>query len=683
MRTQHLLEKVGIFVFLSILITGSLLIFTFGAISFTALFLLWARQHWKSDSPAMQYGCGRSSSKDLDYLNGGMLFLCALWFYLNAAVDLYLARGNAPWQLLVMVPMSAFLFPPLLMHMIYQGKKADLSSLSPIWGITIATTYLISFAAISVNLLGLLFRLVPKSLMMRTGILIPVLFIGTAVFSAVLLSRSPKKKEKPQERRGRKWTLALWGVIAVLCVYALFSDWSFFSLLSVLLRAAPLYFLFVCSYYYDRFGFFDVFIKRGIFFFVTLILLVAFFSVVTPWLDRANWPNANTIIDPRWLKPILFGVLLLPLALILPWLYRKLEQWLDRAWLGRTFSPGEALKHFLGGIQRATRETELVERAETLLSTIFQAHTMIVLGSSKAANPSNFESVLEVPIRSRGEVVGLIRMGRRVNHTPFFSQDMTLLTSLADVFSSMLENVRLLEKRQQQEKREQQLILDASRSELKALRAQINPHFLFNALNAIAGLIHKNPGRAEETVEHLSEVFRCTLTRSEKEWVPLEDEIEFVRCYLGVEQARFGSRLQVELKVQDALMDLKIPSMVVQTLVENAVKHGIASVRGTGRIEIEAKRIEGRVRITVSDNGPGFAQTENSTHRKQSRSGYGLNNIRERLTGYFGSEATLKTERDQEAGLTIVSIEMPLSRVDEEKKVEASLAPLTGGATKS
>ena len=87
----------------------------------------------------------------------------------------------------------------------------------------------------------------------------------------------------------------------------------------------------------------------------------------------------------------------------------------------------------------------------------------------------------------------------------------------------------------------------ASRSELKALRAQINPHFLFNALNAIAGLIHKNPLRADKTVERLADVFRYTLRRSENEWTLLEEEMEFVRAYLEVEQARFGKRLQFQI----------------------------------------------------------------------------------------------------------------------------------------
>src|SRR6185295_5860950 len=110
----------------------------------------------------------------------------------------------------------------------------------------------------------------------------------------------------------------------------------------------------------------------------------------------------------------------------------------------------------------------------------------------------------------------------------------------------------------------------------------INPHFLFNALNAIVALIPTKPERAEETLEQLAEVFRYTLTRSDKEWTRLADEVEFVRAYLDVEKARFGERLQATIDVDPKVQDMTVPSMMLQTLVENAVKHGLSSVRGVG-----------------------------------------------------------------------------------------------------
>ena len=123
----------------------------------------------------------------------------------------------------------------------------------------------------------------------------------------------------------------------------------------------------------------------------------------------------------------------------------------------------------------------------------------------------------------------------------------------------------------------------ASRAELKALRAQINPHFLFNALNAIAGLIHTRPELAEETVEQLAEVFRYTLRKSEKEWVRLDEELEFVAAYLRVEEARFGERLRGGGVGGCRRRGDAVPAMSIQPLVENAIKHGTSTVEGPGK----------------------------------------------------------------------------------------------------
>ncbi len=142
-------------------------------------------------------------------------------------------------------------------------------------------------------------------------------------------------------------------------------------------------------------------------------------------------------------------------------------------------------------------------------------------------------------------------MGPRLSEAPYFSEDVALLTSLADVFSHVLENLHLQERKLEQEQRTREMSLQASRSELKALRAQINPHFLFNALNSIAGLIHRDPAVADRTIEQLADVFRYALRGAESEWALLDDELDFVRAYLEVERARFGERLHVEVHLEE------------------------------------------------------------------------------------------------------------------------------------
>jgi two-component system LytT family sensor kinase len=189
---------------------------------------------------------------------------------------------------------------------------------------------------------------------------------------------------------------------------------------------------------------------------------------------------------------------------------------------------------------------------------------------------------------------------------------------------------------------------------LKALRAQINPHFLFNALNAIAGLIHTRPELAEETVEQLAEVFRYTLRKSEKEWVRLDEELEFVAAYLRVEESRFGERLQVKVSVDAAATAIPVPAMSIQPLVENAIKHGTSTVEGQGRVALNVTLSPEGLCIEVCDNGPGFPA---GFSLAAPGSGHGLRNIAERLSGYYGDSARLSWENHAEA--TMVRLQIP------------------------
>jgi signal transduction histidine kinase len=484
------------------------------------------------------------------------------------------------------------------------------------------------------------------------------LFATAGIYSALLVAVTPKPSDRKKSRDPTLWkayrnmALLLSVLLVIVMVIVLLPSAhpsTLERILGLIARSFPLIFLVVNTYYLERFTFFDVFVKRGTFSLLVLGILTVYFYYVT---------RAIVASSIEGLTPWLLAVTLLPIALSLPWLYRRLETWLDRVWLGRRYTPEDAVQYFLSGVQSSTTEDELVQHAEQRLADIFQADTAITLGNEASPSP-DFEPAVGIPIRVDGAGAGVIHMDARPGGTPYFSKDVDLLTSLAGVFSNMLENVRLQRKKRDQEKRERELEIHASRSELKALRAQINPHFLFNALNAIAGLVHRNPDRAEETVEQLSEVFRYTLRSSEKEWARLQDEIEFVRSYLDVEQARFGNRLRTSIEVEDAVGNVEIPAMMIQTVVENAVKHGVAMIRGTGSVSVRARQHRDYLVIEVEDNGPGFADKPMETVSGRQNTGHGLKSIRERLHGYFGNEARLKVERDDSRGLTIITIELP------------------------
>jgi sensor histidine kinase YesM len=167
---------------------------------------------------------------------------------------------------------------------------------------------------------------------------------------------------------------------------------------------------------------------------------------------------------------------------------------------------------------------------------------------------------------------------------------------------------------------------ELAEAELRALRAQIHPHFLFNTLNSIASLIGSNPLAAEDMTTRLAEVFRYTLRASEGEHARLGDELEFLRSYLEIERARFGGRLRVEEEIEPGLDSVLVPSLLLQPVVENAVRHGISPRPEGGTVRISARRAGDRLAVEVADDGPGIAADP-----PPAGGGFGLRSVRERL----------------------------------------------------
>lgn len=191
--------------------------------------------------------------------------------------------------------------------------------------------------------------------------------------------------------------------------------------------------------------------------------------------------------------------------------------------------------------------------------------------------------------------------------------------------------VRLTEKRRQQE-REVALQLTLREAELRALQRQVNPHFLFNCLNSIRALIIENPARAQEMVTRLADMLRYNLQRDVHDTVPLASEMKVVTDYLALEGVRFEERLRVSIDVDPSLGDVGVPALLLPTLVENAVTHGIAAAPTGGDIEIQAIRDAAHLRIEVTNTGRVSEPRAGST---------GLANIRERLRMLYGDAASL------------------------------------------
>ncbi|HLH56845.1 MAG TPA: histidine kinase [Verrucomicrobiae bacterium] len=208
---------------------------------------------------------------------------------------------------------------------------------------------------------------------------------------------------------------------------------------------------------------------------------------------------------------------------------------------------------------------------------------------------------------------------------------------------------------QERERRAAELEARLARSQLQALRMQINPHFLFNTLNAISTLITVNPRAADEMLGDLSELLRRSLDSVDEQEIPLSRELQFVRAYIGIEQKRFGERLRVEQDVSDDLSAALVPALILQPLIENAIRHGIEPQREPGLITIQARREGQQLRLLVRDNGQGMpAKAPNGSERQ----GIGLANTRARLRELYGSKQQFSVEKTEPRGCT-VQIQIP------------------------
>ena len=238
-----------------------------------------------------------------------------------------------------------------------------------------------------------------------------------------------------------------------------------------------------------------------------------------------------------------------------------------------------------------------------------------------------------VPFRfSRGDAA-LLLLGRRAGGRRYLSEDLQNLAQLSLVAAGQVERYRSGEI--------QRLASDA---EMRALQAQINPHFLFNSLNALYGTIPRHVEGARRTVLNLAEIFRYFL-QTDKALIPISEEIRIVKAYLEIEKLRLGDRLETEIVVDEEVEQVQIPALCIQPLVENAVKHGVAHKAGPGKVRVLVRDQGQHVRISVSDTGTGFDPDRETEPRLGS--GVGFQNVRHRLRLCYGDRSSLRVDSSE------------------------------------
>ena len=249
-------------------------------------------------------------------------------------------------------------------------------------------------------------------------------------------------------------------------------------------------------------------------------------------------------------------------------------------------------------------------------------------------------------LHSRGEFVRYLASTFKVS---------VIVTLVFGIFGTLIEllQVRLndatvaLRTKERDEAEARRL---AAEAQLASIESRVQPHFLFNTLNSIAALVHDDPAGAERMTGQLASLLRSALDSTATPLVPLDEELRVVRAYLDIERVRFGDRLRYDVDLGDGTASAIVPRMALQTLVENSVKYAVSPHREGGSICVRAHALNGCVRISVEDDGPGF----NPAHRPE---GHGLALLDARLALLFGDEASMHVE--SRAGHTGVTIEVP------------------------
>jgi hypothetical protein len=591
--------------------------------------------------------------------------------------------------------------PAVVVHSVLRGRKASNQQLSKLLAIAAYSLSGIAGAFQFYEAIG--FGISPSLWALR------LLTFGYVALLAVLFIST---------HRHEGWKKAIWAsALAVFAVSALHlshhsggtTDTWYIELTG---HHASLPLVLAILYEDYRFAFADIFLKRALSFFMLVALAFALYiGIASPFLITHK-PGSQ--FDPRSVA-VLLGLWVVT-ALLYPSLSRGVGRFVDGIILQRMDyarlrsdiaqilinheTPPEILDEVCRLLEpavsaRQVQWTEITSDENTTIektnvnvkplgptaplsqveysggdAEILDGAYVTLLEGSGSKGAFVFVPTAEPPYY-RLEI-GILGGGRRL-----LSGDIAMLEAVSVMIARRIDSLRVIHERCEQGLREQKIHKLATEAQLRALRAQVNPHFLFNALTTIGYLVQTAPDRALETLMKLTSLLRSVL-RTDSEFVTLEQELQLIAAYLDIERARFEERLRVSIDIPEDLLLLHIPSLLVQPLVENAIKHGITPSRFGGevciRARIETTSEEGAtehvLHITVSDTGMGASEIDLARGRRR---GLGLSNIEERLRWYVGQKASLRINSTVGTG-TVVEISLPISTATSKGSVD-SLQP--------
>jgi len=405
-----------------------------------------------------------------------------------------------------------------------------------------------------------------------------------------------------------------------------------------------------------RFAFADLFLKRAL---VILVLVAAAFGALATLDPLSATGSTAVFVGSRDVG--LLVTLWVATALAYPWLSGSIGWFVDRVVLQR--QDYGALRRTVAARLREFDDVEpMLDDICRLLAGIFGGvpPTWCELatspGTDSAAVIGRTDRGVSILIPTADAPQYSVRSPILTDGRRLLSDDISTLEIIGVAVARRIDAIRLSRERWDRELREQEMSKLATEAELRALRAQINPHFLFNALTTIGYLIQTTPPRALETLMRLTALLRGVL-KSEGELTTLGHELDLIQAYLDVESARFEDRLDVRIVVPHVLRTVKLPPLLLQPIVENAVKHGVSPQRDGARIGISAEVELGKwLCVSVRDTGAGATEPVLARGRER---GVGLRNVERRLIAQYGNAASLTVESSPGLG-TLVEIRLPV-----------------------
>jgi two-component system, LytTR family, sensor kinase len=393
----------------------------------------------------------------------------------------------------------------------------------------------------------------------------------------------------------------------------------------------------------SRFRFSDIFAQRGL-----RILLGALIALAIASLARLMFgPTIHE--EPASMKlAVLAFAIIIWVSIVLYAKITAVSDWLVDRQIFRQTDYRHALKSFREAVSSESDAGAIFETGKALVKKTLRIADAIIQPDDNVEDSSNtvrcdygHEYVFHISKGSDHSGATLVITTGAGRHI-LFNAEIDFLREVCLTIERRLEAIDREKENIERARREAHLVKQLVEAELRALRAQINPHFLFNSLNSIAALITAEPEAAEEMIIRLAKIFRHVLTYHDRPFSSVNEEISFLQTYLEIEKVRFGDRLQVNFDVEESAAPLAIPTFILQPLVENSLKHGLGPKVGENLLTIRARQLSRHLELTVEDNGVGASVTKKVPGRDCT--GLGLRNVEERLQTVYRGDAQFSFE---------------------------------------